>query len=522
MSALIYKDRLLVHGPEAAALNDLGVGDVIDYKGKSITVVPHNEAACRVLWNACRLRVSAPIEQTFAFPGPFRPMPHQRATAGFMTVHDRCFNLLDMGLGKTASCVWAAEYLLSKGRAKKILVIAPLSCLRTVWETEIFTLTPTRRVAVVHGSKVKRKAALETDADYYVINHDGIKLEESALIKMGFDLVIVDEFTAFKTWNAARSKVAQRITKNVGRLWMLSATPTPQSPEDAYFPTKITSPSNVTTLTRFRARTMMQVNEHKWVPRADAVEYVGQVMQPSIRYEKTDVLKDLPAVMPPLRLEAQLTKDQKRALRELEKERVVMLGEGDKVAVRNAASVALKMLQICQGIVIDEQSDVRQLDRAGRSRTLLEALSYRKGKALAFGAFRGVVENMAKDVADDLGKDAVAMIHGGTGATRREEIFKEFQDPTSKLQVIVAHPGTMSHGLTLTQADMIVWNGPAPSREVFLQANHRINRPGQKRVMQSVHIGSNFYEWKLFRVHQDGLDLQQTLLDLFKGKPLTS
>mgnify|MGYP003150618357 FL=1 len=73
----------------------------------------------------------------------------------------------------------------------------------------------------------------------------------------------------------------------------------------------------------------------------------------------------------------------------------------------------------------------------------------------------------------------VEVIHGRVKKSERDRIFGEFQKG-KRLKVIVAQPGAMSHGLTLTAASTIIWYSCVTSNEIFEQANGRISRPGQK------------------------------------------
>ena len=71
--------------------------------------------------------VPSPIERDYDWPGQYTPMDHQKTTASFLSITKRGFCFNEQGTGKTASAIWAADYLINKGIIKKILVVCPLS-----------------------------------------------------------------------------------------------------------------------------------------------------------------------------------------------------------------------------------------------------------------------------------------------------------------------------------------------------------------------------------------------------------
>ena len=60
-------------------------------------------------------------------------MQHQRDTASFLTLHKRAFCFNEQGTGKTASVIWAVDYLMTLGVLKRVLVVCPLSIMQSAW-----------------------------------------------------------------------------------------------------------------------------------------------------------------------------------------------------------------------------------------------------------------------------------------------------------------------------------------------------------------------------------------------------
>jgi SNF2 family DNA or RNA helicase len=110
-------------------------------------------------------------------------------------------------------------------------------------------------------------------------------------------------------------------------------------------------------------------------------------------------------------------------------------------------------------------------------------------------------------------------ISGDVSNADRERIFTLFMHNENP-HVIVAHPATMSHGLTLTAASTIVWYGPPLSLEMYEQANGRITRAGQRHAQLIVHIAATKLEQKIYTRLQARSATQGLLLDMFEAQEL--
>lgn len=143
-----------------------------------------------------------------------------------------------------------------------------------------------------------------------------------------------------------------------------------------------------------------------------------------------------------------------------------------------------------------------------------EVIEQSPAKVIVFAPFRSVVDMLAAELSKDY---QVGKIHGDTSKTVRDGIFTQFQGNPKGIRVIVAHPGTMAHGLNLTAADTVLWYAPAYSNEIYEQANARIIRPGQKRKQLIIHIESTEMERRVYKRLRNRQRLQGLLLDLVAG-----
>ena len=239
-------------------------------------------------------KLPSPIEKHYNWPGMFKPFDHQRDTSRFLTLHKRAFCFNEAGTGKTSAAIWAADYLMREGKINRVLVICPLSIMKSAWQGDLFKTAMHRTCGIAHGSK--RRKVIEGEYQFVVINYDGVSSEREAIANAGFDLIIVDEANSYKNTSTVRWKTLASIIKPSTYLWMMTGTPASQSPEDAFGLARLINPSRVPKYkTAWKDTVMTQVSRFRWVPKPYAKQLVFNALQPAIRYEKAQCL-DLPEV----------------------------------------------------------------------------------------------------------------------------------------------------------------------------------------------------------------------------------
>jgi SNF2 family DNA or RNA helicase len=107
-----------------------------------------------------------------------------------------------------------------------------------------------------------------------------------------------------------------------------------------------------------------------------------------------------------------------------------------------------------------------------------------------------------------------AVINGAVSSTKRAAIIENFQT-TQDLRVIIIQPQAAAHGITLTAANTIVWFGPTPSVETYLQANARAHRNGQQHKVTVIMIQGSPAEEKMYKMLNSKIDHHMKLIDLY-------
>jgi len=441
------------------------------------------------------------------------PFEIQKQTAALLTSNRRAYVLNEFGTGKTKAALWAWDYLYGQGQATKLLVVAPLSTLTITWAREVFATLSHRKAIVLHGSRKKRLEKLAEDADIYIINHDGIGVLGLELSARFADInsLVLDELAVYRNPTAKRTKDMRKFAANFKWLWGMTGSPTPNEPTDAWAQCSIITPKTVPDYyKRWREELMTKVTDFKWVPKRDAIDKVYAAMQPSVRFTLDDVV-ELPDLIERT-IDIDMGKEQKRVYDTMLNHARVM-AQSHEITALNAGAVLMKLLQISTGYVYTRDGRTVGLDNDMRLQALVDNVNASAHKVIVFCPFKHTLAGVAKRLTDE--GNSVGVVSGDTPKGQRDVIFNGFQNGTEP-RVLVAHPACMSHGLTLTAADTIIWFGPTSSLETFEQANARIRRVGQHHKQQILMFQSTKVEQRMYAKLRAKQNVQNQLLDLFE------
>lgn len=455
--------------------------------------------------------VPSPIKRDYSWTGKLTPFAHQKETAAFLTLNKKAFCFNEQGTGKTASVIWATDYLMKLGVIKRVLVICPLSIMKSAWQQDLFKFAMHRSCSVAHGSSATRRKILAEGCEFVIINFDGVEVIKEEIKQANFDMIVVDEASAYKNSQTNRWKTLKSIADNVEWLWMLTGTPAAQSPVDAFGLAKLVAPDNVPRyFGQFRDKVMYKATQYIWRPKVDADKTVHKALQPAIRFEKDQCL-DLPSVTYVER-EAPLTKQQAQYY-EILKKQMMLEADGEQVTSVNAATQLNKLLQISGGAVYTDEKEVLEFDVSNRLKIILEVIQESTHKVLVFVPFTHTIDLLHSFL--EKNKVTSSIISGKVSLNKRSEIIKDFQEKPDP-RVLVIQPQAASHGLTLTAANTIIWYAPVTSVETYLQANARIDRPGQHNPMTVVHIEGSEVERKLYTMLQNNITNHSKIIDLYR------
>jgi len=485
-----------------------------DHQGQRMLLLPNNHDEAKVARNL-GVPVPAPILTRYDWRGQ-RPWDVQKTTAALLTESERAYVLNEFGTGKTRATIWAADYLRQAAKAGKVLITAPLSTLTPVWELELFKTLPMARVRILHGDRKTRLQRLAEDADYYVINHHGLVMLQDELGARGFSIFVIDELATFRNRTTQLWKAANRVVQSgIQYVWGLTGSPTPKAPTDAWAQCRLLTPDRVPkSMTRFKDQTMKQISGFVWVKRPGAQDVVHEAMQPSVRFSLSDVTE-----LPPTNYRVQrvdLDPKAKQAYRLIFDKMVLMTNKGERITAVNEGVLQMKLMQVALGYIYTDSGGTYELPNGPRLDALTDIVESTSRKCIVFVPFLHALESISAHLRKT---ESVAVIHGQTPVGVRNKTFTAFQNEAEP-RVLVAHPGCMSHGLTLTAANTIVWFGLVNNYETYEQANARIVRPGQKDKTLIVHLIGTPVEKLTYKRLQERGTFQGMLLELFRQQEL--
>ena len=529
----------LVPGSRAIALPDTKAvrrvfpqaKTVPKYKGKAV-FVRHGVPETRLL-RRLGAKIPCPMEKHYPWKRP--PWEAQQITSSMLVMYRRGYVLNDMGTGKTYSALAGADFLMQEREVRSALIVAPVSTLVETWRNEILRWFPHRSCAILHASAAaRRKELLAMPNDFYIVNHHGVEvLHEELAARPDIDLIILDELSIYRNGRAGRDAdgkirhrlyyYAKQLVKGRKYVWGMTGAVCPNAPTDAWAQAQLITPNRITPWwTEFRDKTMIRIDQHLWVDKDNAMDTVYNTLQPSVRFKLEDC-QDLPPVVLETR-DVPMSKHQQKAYSDimLSLNRNIVIsnssGKPEYVDSVNEAVQINKLLQIACGWIYGDKHQNIDLAPAGRLNELLAVINEAPAKVIVFAPFKNAIEEMAKFLQKK--KVDCAMIHSGVSRPARDKIFSAFQH-TPKYRVIVAQPGTMSHGLTLTAASIIVWYAPIHSLDTYIQANRRITRPGQQHGQVIIHLKGSPVEARIYSKLQKQERKLNILLDLFESNPTT-
>lgn len=477
-------------------------------KKTRVVVAPLTVPAYRDI-RAAGMACPSPVQHDGWQPeGQFTPMTHQYKTVSNILLHNRSFVLDDPGTGKTFSAMWAIQAWFQYYNVRRVLIVAPLSIIHGVWLDALFFHTDWAVADLTRKTRDKR-LRLAHDKRYNVILANPQVLHNLVGELPDVDAIVVDECTAFKAHSSRQTKALNNVIKaqDDPELVMMTGTPAPQGPTDAYRLIKFVNPrAERLTFRAWRDMTMVQVSEFTWVPRKTADQTLIDWLSPGVRTSREQAL-DLPKLRTYERL-YEITPAQLKAVKEMREEAMAEV-DGARISAANAAVAASKALQVLTGTIkVSEADDTKkeyyEIDASTWFDAVDEIVNERHDPVLVFVPFKMAAKALAK-------KLGCPVVTGDVSQEKRREIYRQVNEKT--IPAVVAVAQTMSHGLTLTGSNCVLWALPPLGAEQYNQANARVYRNGQSKPVDIIHLVGHPFVQALFKRTDERVKLQQVVLD---------
>lgn len=368
----------------------------------------------------------------------------------------------------------------------KVLVIAPKKVAEGTWQKECQKWDHLQhlRVSTVLGSEKQRMAALNAMADIYIINRENVTwLVDLYRCDWPFDMVVVDEFSSFKSHSAKRFKSLAAVRPHINRFVGLTGTPSPNSLMDLWSQVYLLDGGErlEKRFGGFRdryfrpgARNGYVVYEYKLRDGAEQT-ILSKISDICISMKAEDYLTlpdciedEVPVV---------LDNQARKAYNTLERQMVLELDDDD-LTVTSAAALSNKLIQIANGALYDANRGVHEIHSA-KIDALMELLESLNGKpALLFYSFQ---------------HDKWRILEALRKTKLRVRTLNSVADQDTwnagEVDVLLAHPASCAYGLNLQQGgNHIVWFGLPWNYEQYVQANKRLHRQGQTEKVIVHHL----------------------------------
>ena len=403
----------------------------------------------------------------------YEPHEYQKYATEFILEHPIAAVFLQMGLGKSVITLTAMKELMDHGMIRRALVIAPLRVARDTWPGEIQKWDHLKGLSwsVAVGTEKARHEALREEAQITIINRENVPwlAEEGGF---DYDMIVIDELSSFKNWQAKRFKALMAVRPGVRRVVGLTGTPSSNGLMDLYAEFRVLDLGQRLGRTIYQYRgqyfepeAMSWGHVLSWRPKRGAENAIYKQIQDITVSLKSGEYLQMPEKVENIVL-VRLKPGERRLYDRMAREMMLKV-DGEEINAKNAAVLSGKLAQMANGAVYTESGESIRIHDAK-----LDAL-----EDLIEGA-NGQPMLVAYWYQQDLER-----IRERFPETRELKCSQDLVDwNEGRIAVGLIHPASAGHGLNLQSGgSTIVWFGLTWSLELYQQTNARLWRQGQTR-----------------------------------------
>ncbi len=440
-----------------------------------------------------------------------KPYDHQRTAMDHAGSKDAYGFFMEMGTGKSKVLIDNLGTLFLEGKCNFALIIAPKGVYRNWVAKEIpehmSDDVPHRVIRWVSSPNKKQKQELNSIKDAYsgltifVMNVEAfstVKGQNAGIWlanKLGkFGLIAIDESTTIKNHKAKRTKSLMKIAAGFSYRRLLTGSPVTKSPLDVYSQCEFLRPGllGYDSYWAFQSRYAVVKKQNmggrsftQVVGYRNLDELTDRIDRYSYRVLKKDCL-DLPEKTYTARY-IPLTKEQKMMYERIQREALMLFDDGEMVTAPAVITQLLRLQQVLSGHIKTDEGKIVTFPTK-RMDALEEIMEEHNGKAIIWSRFRYDIQAIVLTLQKKYGKHSAAGYFGDTGDEERNDIVRNFQDPNHPLKYFIGNPATAGYGLTLTEADLVVYYANDFNLETRIQSEDRAHRIGQKNPVTYVDL----------------------------------
>ena len=414
---------------------------------------------------------------------------------------------MEMGTGKTKVLIDNLAMLYDKGKVDGALIVAPKGVVGTWHNQELPAHLPDHieNVTVLWQANINKKQQNKLDQLFktghelhlLIMNVEAFSTSKGLNFAQKFlrshkSLMAIDESTTIKNPKAKRTKNILSLSKLAKYRRIMTGSPVTKNPLDLYTQCEFLDPFhlNFSSYYAFRNRYAEMKTMHvsgrsiQVVGGFRHLDELADSLKPfSYRVLKEDCL-DLPDKVY-MKREIQLTKEQDTLYQQMRKEALATLN-GKTVTTMTALTQLMRLHQITCGHFSADDGSVQEI-KNNRLSELLDVLEEIEGKAIIWAHYQHDVRNIFKLLEDKYGPGSVVHYYGKTLPEQRDYAIKNFKT-NDKVRFFVGTPQTGGYGITLVQANTVIYYSNGYDLEKRMQSEDRAHRIGQKKTVTYVDI----------------------------------
>jgi SNF2 family DNA or RNA helicase len=414
---------------------------------------------------------------------------------------------MEMGTGKTKVLIDNLAMLYDKGKIDGALIVAPKGVVKTWYEQELPTHLPDHieNVSVLWQPNItktqqeKLDSLFEIDSAMHILvmNVEALSTEKGVKFATKFinshkTLMAIDESTTIKTPTARRTKNIIKIGLNAKYKRIMTGSPITKNPLDLYTQCEFLDPwlLDFASYYSFRNRYAEMKTMHvrgRSIQVVKEFRHLGELSD-TVKEFSYRVLKEDCLDLPPknfVKRHISLTSDQKKIYEQMKKHAIAMLNKKVTTTV-NVLTQLMRLHQITCGYVTADDGTIQEVE-SNRMNELMSILEETEGKVIIWANYQFSVSDIIQKLIKVYGPDSYVHYYGLTPQEDRQDFIRKFQnDP--KCRFIVGTPQTGGYGITLTEANTVIYYSNGYDLEKRLQSEDRAHRIGQKKNVTYIDI----------------------------------
>ena len=433
-----------------------------------------------------------------------KPYQHQKDALERSWNRDSFAYFMEMGTGKTKVLIDNLALLYEKNKVDGALIVAPKGVVGTWFNQELPTHLPKRvkNVTVLWQSNINKKQKQKLNFEQEGL-HILIMNVEAFSTQKGFSyaekfltshksMMAIDESTTIKNPRAKRTKNILLLSKAAKYRRIMTGSPVTRNPLDLYSQCEFLDPKHLDFPSYYAFRNRYAEMKTMFLS-GRSVQVVGgfrhlEELSESLKAFSYRILKenclDLPNKVY-MEREIELTSEQERLYEQMRQEALATLN-GKTVTTMTALTQLMRLHQITCGHFAADDGSIQEV-KNNRLAELLDVLDEIEGKAIIWAHYQHDVKNIFKLLEDKYGPGSVVHYYGKTLPEQRDYAIENFKN-NDKVRFFVGTPATGGYGITLIQANTVIYYSNGYDLEKRMQSEDRAHRIGQTKKVTYVDI----------------------------------